>query len=70
MTHKWVEVTVRLIGDDYKQTVDMYSQRINYEYYYEIRPDMVAQIVAVVNGFPIPAPNQIYQHSTWPIERT
>jgi len=70
MTHKWVEVTVRLIGDDYKQTVDMYSQRINYEYYYEIRPDMVAQIVAVVNGFPIPAPNQIYRHSTWPTERT
>ena len=69
MTHKWVEVTVRLIGEDYKQTVDMYSQRINYEYYYEIRPDMVAQIVAVVNGLPIPAPDQIYRHATWPTEQ-
>lgn len=70
MTHKYVEVTVRLIGEDYKQTVDVYSQRINYDYFQQIRPDMVAQIVAVTNGLPIPAPDQIYQHSTWPTERT
>ena len=70
MTHRWVEVTIRLIGDDYKETVDVYSQRIGHEYFQQQKPDMVAEIAAVVNGLPIPAPNQIYQHSTWPTERT
>jgi len=69
MTHKYVEVTVRLIGDDYKQTVDVYNQRIGYDYYQQQKPDMVAQIVAVVNGLPIPAPDQIYRHATWPTEQ-
>jgi hypothetical protein len=42
MTHKWVEVTVRLIGEDYKQTVDVYSQRISHDYFQQQKPDMVA----------------------------
>ena len=54
MTHKWVEVTIRLIGEDYKQTVDVYSQRINYEYFQQTRPGMVAEIVAVVNDLRMP----------------
>jgi hypothetical protein len=54
MTHRWVEVTIRLIGEDYKQTVDVYSQRINYDYFQQTRPGMVAEIVAVVNDLKIP----------------
>jgi hypothetical protein len=54
MTHKWVEVTIRLIGEDYKQTVDVYSQRISHDYFQQQKPDMVAEIAAVVNGLPMP----------------
>ena len=54
MTHRWVEVTIRLIGEDYKQTVDVYSQRINYDYFQQTRPGMVAEIVAVVNDLRMP----------------
>ena len=54
MTHRWVEITIRLIGEDYKQTVDVYSQRINYDYFQQTRPGMVAEIVAVVNDLHMP----------------
>ena len=54
MTHRWVEVTIRLIGEDYKETVDVYSQRINYDYFQQTRPGMVAEIVAVVNDLQMP----------------
>jgi hypothetical protein len=54
MTHKWVEVTIRLIGEDYKQTVDVYSQRINYDYFQEAKPNMIAEIAAVVNSLKMP----------------
>jgi hypothetical protein len=54
MTHRWVEVTIRLIGEDYKETVDVYSQRINYDYFQEAKPNMIAEIAAVVNGLTKP----------------
>lgn len=54
MTIKWVEVTVRLVSEDYKEDVGVYSQRINYEYFQHAKPNMVAEIVAVVNDFQIP----------------
>ena len=54
MAAKYIEVTVRILGDDYKETVEAYSQRINYQYFQENKPNMVAQIAAVVNDLPIP----------------
>ena len=69
MTHKWVEVTIRLIGEDYKQTVDMYSQRMHYEYYYEIQPNLIAEIAAVVNGLNPSAKHHPFGPSTRPTEQ-
>jgi hypothetical protein len=54
MTHKWIEVSVKLIGEDYKQTVDCYTQRINYEYFQQAKPGMIAEIAAIVNDLPMP----------------
>jgi hypothetical protein len=54
MTHKWLEITVKLIGEDYKENVEVYSQRINYEYFQQIKPLMVAEIAAIVNDLPMP----------------
>ena len=54
MTIKWVEVTVKLVGEDYKENVEVYSQRIRYEYFQQSRPGMVAEIASVVNELPMP----------------
>lgn len=54
MTHRWVEVTVRLIGDDYKESCEVYCQRINYDYFQQSKPGVVAEIAAIVNDLPMP----------------
>lgn len=54
MTFRWIEVTVKLIGDDYKENIEAYCQRINYEYFQQAHPDMVAEIAAIVNNLPMP----------------
>lgn len=68
MALKYIEVTVKLLGDDYKETIEAYSQRINYEYFQQTKPNMVAQIAAVVNDLPIPTQPQTYIHKPWPPE--
>jgi hypothetical protein len=54
MAYRWIEVTVKLIGEDYKESVEVYTQRINYEYFQQAKPTMVAEIVAVVNDLRMP----------------
>jgi len=56
MTHKWLEITVRLIGEDYKTTTDVYTQRLNIDYCHSQRPDLVPEIIAVVNNLSMPKP--------------
>ncbi len=51
---RWVEVSVCLTGEEFGEGVLAYSQRINYEYFQNSRPDMVQKIVAVVNDLPVP----------------
>ena len=54
MAIRWIEVTVKLIGDDYKENVEAYCQRINFEYFQTAHPTMVAEIAAIVNDLPMP----------------
>jgi len=68
MTHKWVEVTIRLIGEDYKENVDVYSQRINYDYFQQTRPGMVAEIVAVVNDLRMPTQQKPMDFTDKPVK--
>lgn len=57
MAAKYIEITVRLMEDSYKPDVVAYKQCLNYEYFHENMPNMVAQIAAVVNNLPIPSAN-------------
>lgn len=50
-----VEITVKFIGDDYKSNREVYVQRVNFDWYFNNRPTLVQQIVAVVNGLEFPA---------------
>lgn len=54
MSYEWIEVSVRLIGQEYRDNVEIYSQRIRYEYFQQSKPGMVAEIAAVVNDLPVP----------------
>lgn len=54
MAHEWIEVSVRLISKDYKENVEVYSQRIRYEYFNQCKPNMVAEIAAMVNDLTMP----------------
>jgi hypothetical protein len=51
---KYVEVTIKFVGDNYQETREMYSQRINYEWAFLNRPMLIQQIVAVVNELELP----------------
>jgi hypothetical protein len=51
---KYVEVTVKFVGDNYQETREMYSQRINFEWAFLNRPMLIQQIVAVVNELALP----------------
>ena len=54
MTRKGLEITGKLIGEDYKENVEVYSQRLATDYVHTQRPDLVPEIIAVVNGLPMP----------------
>ena len=55
MTIQWVEVSVTLIDDKHPhEDVRAYTQRINYEYFQQAKPSMIAEIAAVVNGLRMP----------------
>ena len=55
MTHKWIEVTIRLIDEnDTDMDVEVYAQRINYRYFQHVKPQMVAEIAAIVNDLRMP----------------
>lgn len=54
MAYKWIEVTVKLVGEDYKESVEVYNQRLNFEYFKQGKPSMVAEIAAIVNDLPMP----------------
>lgn len=54
MAYKWIEVTVKLVGEDYKESVEVYNQRINFEYFQQSQSNMVAEIAAIVNNLPMP----------------
>jgi hypothetical protein len=56
MTHKWLEITVKLIGEDYKENVEVYTQRLATDYVYAQRPDLVPEVIAVVNNLSMPKP--------------
>lgn len=54
MTYQWVEVTVKLIGEDYKENVEVYNQKVKYDYFNNTGGMMLADIVCAVNGLPAP----------------
>lgn len=54
MTHKWLEITVKLIGEDYKENVEVYTQRLQIDYVHTQRPELVTEVIAVVNGLSMP----------------
>ena len=54
MAYKWIEVTVKMIGEDYRISEEVYKQRINFDYFQQAKPTMVAEIVAVVNDLAMP----------------
>jgi len=56
MTHKWLEITVKLIGEDYKENVEVYTQRLPIDYVHTQRAELVTEVIAVVNGLSMPAP--------------
>lgn len=51
---KYVEVTVKFIGDNYQENREMYSQRINFDWAFQNRPLFIPEIVAVVNELKFP----------------
>ena len=54
MAYKWIEVTIKMVGEDYRVTEEVYKQRINFDYFQMAKPSMVAEIVAVVNDLTMP----------------
>jgi hypothetical protein len=46
---KTVEISIKFLGNDYKDTREIYVQRVNFDWYFNNRPTLVQQIVAVVN---------------------
>lgn len=51
---KYIEITVKFVGDNYQETREMYSQRVNFEWMFQNRPMLIQQIVAVVNDLDLP----------------
>ena len=51
---KMVEITVKFLADDYKDTREVYVQRINFDWYFNNRPTLIQQLVAVVNQLEFP----------------
>ena len=51
---KTIEITVKFLANDYKDTREVYVQRLNFEWYFMNRPKLIEQIVAVVNGLEFP----------------
>ena len=51
---QFVEITVRFLGHDYRSTRDVYMQRVNYDWVMMHRPNMIPQIIAVVNDLQCP----------------
>lgn len=54
MALKWIKVTITLLGESHNETVEAYTQQMRYDYYRQVKPNMVAEIVAVVNGPTVP----------------
>ena len=54
--YKYVEIQIKFVSDDYKHTVETYAQRINFDWYFNNRPTLIQQVIAVVNGLEFPLP--------------
>jgi hypothetical protein len=54
MTYKWIEVSIRLIGENRNGYEEVYCQKIGYEYFQQSKPYMVEDIAAVVNNLETP----------------
>ena len=56
---QFVEITVRFLCHDYRSTRDVYVQRINYDWAMMQRPNMISQIIAVVNDLEFRTPTEV-----------
>ena len=62
--YRLVEVAIRFLGEDYKETREIYVQRVNYDWVTNNRPTFVQQIIATVNDlefrlpFTVEVPNE------------
>lgn len=56
---QYVEITVRVVGHDYRSTRDVYTQRVNYDWVMMQRPNMIPQIIAVVNDLEVRMPTEV-----------
>lgn len=52
--YRMVEITIKFLADDYKDTREVYVQRINFDWYFSNHPTLIQKIVAVVNGLETP----------------
>jgi hypothetical protein len=52
---KFIEITVKFVGDSYQETREMYLQRVNFDWMFQNRPMLVQQIAAVVNDLELPS---------------
>ena len=51
MTHKWIEISVNMIQDDLER-VEVYSQKMSFEYFMNYRPHLIPEITELVNRPP------------------
>jgi hypothetical protein len=56
---KTVEITIKFTGDDYKNNREVYAQRLNFDWYFNNRPTLIQQIIAVVNDLEFPLPKTL-----------
>lgn len=53
---KTVEITIKFTCDDYRANREVYVQRLNFDWYFNNRPTLIQQVIAVVNGLEFSLP--------------
>lgn len=54
MAYRWVEVSVKLLGSDPRENVEVFLQRIPYDSCVRHKTHIVSEIAALVNELPPP----------------
>ena len=46
---KFVEFTIKIIGEEYKDNKEVYSQKLNYDYVFSNDPYLFQKVIATIN---------------------